>query len=169
MLFRSLSARATSELLGGIPIDRYIRINVQGVEKLIDVLGGITVHVPQDMKYQDDSQHLYINLKQGRQHLNGEQTLQFLRFRYDAYGDIGRVQRQQMAIRAVKEQALNPGTLLKLPQILSTIREHIDTNLSVEEIAALAGFSSQVGRDRVQMLMLPGEFGDTAQIGRAHV
>ncbi|MEM9244207.1 MAG: LCP family protein [Cyanobacteria bacterium P01_F01_bin.153] len=161
----ALSARATSELLGGIPIDRYIRINVQGVEKLIDVLGGITVHVPQDMKYQDDSQHLYINLKQGRQHLNGEQALQFLRFRYDAYGDIGRVQRQQMAIRAVKEQALNPGTLLKLPQILSTIREHIDTNLSVEEIAALAGFSSQVGRDRVQMLMLPGEFGDTAQYG----
>lgn len=161
----ALSAKATSELLGGIPIDRYIRINVQGVEKLIDVLGGITVHVPQDMKYQDDSQHLYINLKQGRQHLDGAQALQFLRFRYDAYGDIGRVQRQQMAIRALKEQALNPATLLKLPQILSTIREHIDTNLSVEEIAALAGFGAQVGRDRTQMLMLPGEFGDVDQYG----
>ena len=161
----ALSAKATSELLGGVPIDRYVRINVQGVEKLIDVLGGITVHVPKDMKYQDDSQHLYINLKQGRQHLNGEQALQFLRFRYDAYGDIGRVQRQQMAIRAVKEQALNPGTLLKLPQILSTIRDHIDTNLSVEEIAALAGFGAQTGREGVQMLMLPGEFGNMAQYG----
>jgi anionic cell wall polymer biosynthesis LytR-Cps2A-Psr (LCP) family protein len=43
------------------------------------------------MKYKDDSQHLYINLKQGKQHLNGEKALQFMRFRYDKYGDIGRV------------------------------------------------------------------------------
>ena len=56
------SAKAVSELLGGIGIDRYIRVNVQGVEKLIDALGGLKVHVPLDMKYQDDSQHLYICL-----------------------------------------------------------------------------------------------------------
>ncbi|WAL61422.1 LCP family protein [Thermocoleostomius sinensis] len=154
----ALTARSVSELLGGVSIDRYIRINVQGVEKLIDALGGVTVYVPQDMKYQDDSQHLYINLKKGEQHLNGEQAMQFLRFRYDEYGDIGRVQRQQMLMRELMEQALQPSTLPRLPQILSVIQSNLDTNLSVEELVALVGFAAQTDRPNAQMLMLPGGF-----------
>ena len=161
----ALSARTTSNLLEGVPIDRYIRINVQGVEKLIDALGGLTLHVPKDMKYQDESQHLYIDLKQGRQHLDGDGALQFLRFRYDEYGDIGRVQRQQMALRAFKEQLLSPATLLRLPKVMATVRENLDTNLSLEEIAALAGFASSIDREAVQMLMLPGEFGELSDYG----
>lgn len=161
----ALAARSTSDLLEGVPIDRYVRINVQGVEKLIDALGGLTVYVPRDMKYTDESQHLYIDLKQGRQHLNGDRALQFLRFRYDEYGDIGRVQRQQMALRAFKEQLLSPATLLRLPKVMATIRENLDTNLSLEEIAALAGFASGIERQDVQFMMLPGEFGDLSAYG----
>lgn len=154
----ALAAKATSELLGNTTIDRYIRINVQGVEKLMDALGGVKLYVPQDMRYQDDSQHLYINLKQGEQHLNGAQALQFLRFRYDNLGDIGRVQRQQMLMRALMEQALNPATLARVPKILSVIQANIDTNLSVEELVALVGFAGQSDRPKAQMLMVPGEF-----------
>ncbi len=153
-----LAARSASELLGGVGIDRYISMNVQGVEALVNALGGVTVNVPKDMKYQDDSQHLYINLKAGRQHLNGTKTLELLRFRQDALGDIGRIQRQQMVMRAVMEQALNPATITRLPSILSVIQTHIDTNLSVEEIFALAGYAAQTNRSNTQMLMVPGEF-----------
>jgi nitroreductase len=110
------------------------------------------------MKYTDHSQHLYIDLKQGEQHLNGEQALQFLRFRYDAYGDIGRVQRQQTLMRALVEQTLSPATLTRIPQILSVIQENVDTNLTVEELVALVGFAAQLKRADLQMLMLPGEF-----------
>lgn len=154
----ALSAKSIQELLGGVPIDRYVRINVQGVEKLVDALGGVTLYVPQDMKYTDESQHLYINLQEGEQHLDGDEALQFLRFRYDAYGDIGRVQRQQMFMRAMVEQALSPSTLTRIPQILSVVQENVDTNLTVEELVALTGFASQIERSDVQMLMLPGEF-----------
>lgn len=154
----ALAARSVHELLGNVEIDRYVRINVQGVEKLIDALGGVNVTVPTDMKYQDDSQHLYINLKAGEQHLDGDQALQFLRFRYDDNGDIGRIQRQQMMMRAVVEQTLNPKTIARLPKILSVIQSHVDTNLSVEELLALAGFASQTNAYNVQMLMLPGDF-----------
>ncbi|MGD1715565.1 LCP family protein [Hydrocoleum sp. CS-953] len=154
------SAKAVSELLGGVGIDRYIRVNVQGVEKLIDALGGVKVHVPKDMKYQDDSQHLYINLKAGEQHLNGDQALQFMRFRYDNLGDIGRVQRQQLLMRAFMEQSVNVKTLSRLPKILSVIQSHIDTNLSVEELVALMNFAAKINRPDVQMLMVPGEFSD---------
>ena len=159
----ALTARATSELLGGVGIDRYVRINVQGVEKLIDALGGVTVYVPNDMKYQDDSQHLYIDLEQGEQTLNGEEAMDFLRFRYDEYGDIGRIQRQQSFMRAMVEQTLNPLTLARLPRILSVIQENLDTNLTVEEIVALVGFTTQTDRADVQMLMLPGDFSSASE------
>jgi hypothetical protein len=158
-----LTAKAVSELLEGVGIDRYIRVNVQGVQSLVDALGGVTVYVPEDMKYQDDSQHLYINLKAGKQHLNGDKALQFLRFRYDKFGDIGRVQRQQLLMRALMEQALNPATLARMPKILSVIQSHIDTNLTVEELVALVGFGVQTNRSKVQMLMVPGDFNGTGQ------
>jgi LCP family protein required for cell wall assembly len=154
----ALTAKTVSNLLGGVGIDRYVRINVLGVGKLIEALGGVTVYVPKDMKYKDDSQHLYIDLKAGKQHLDGNQALQLLRFRHDELGDIGRIQRQQMVLRALIEQSLNPATLTRLPEILETVREHIDTNLSVEELVALVGFGARTNRSNMQMLMLPGRF-----------
>lgn len=159
----ALSAQSVSELLNGVPVDRYVRINVQGVEKLVDAIGGVTVYVPKDMKYQDDSQHLYINLKAGKHHLNGNQALQFLRFRYDENGDIGRIQRQQLLMRAVMEQALNPAILPRMPKILSVIQSHIDTNLTLEELMALVSFGVRTDRANVQMLMLPGRFSDAGE------
>jgi polyisoprenyl-teichoic acid--peptidoglycan teichoic acid transferase len=160
----ALAAKSVSDLLEGVPIDRYIRVNVQAVEKFIDALGGVEVYVPKDMKYTDHSQHLYIDLKEGQQHLDGQKAMQFLRFRYDQYGDIGRVQRQQMLIRSLVEQALKPQTLIRMPEIVSIVQSYIDTNLSVEEIIALCGFASQKDRSNVQMLMLPGYFnGDGKQ------
>ncbi|MDH6089771.1 LCP family protein [Umezakia ovalisporum] len=155
----ALTAKSVSNLLGDVPIDRYIRINVLGVGKLIDALGGVTVHIPKDLKYRDDSQHLYIDLKAGKQHLNGEQALQLLRFRHDELGDIGRVQRQQMVMRALIDQTFNPRTLGQLPKILSVVKDNIDTNLTIEELLALAGFSVGTNRSNMHMFMLPGRFG----------
>lgn len=120
----ALTAETVSDLLEGVPIDRYVRINVQGVEKLIDALGGVTVYVPKDMKYTDHSQHLYIDLKKGKQHLNGEQAVQFLRFRHDEFGDIGRVQRQQMLMRSVVEQAF------KTPNVSQNSRYYVCDSIS---------------------------------------
>jgi LCP family protein required for cell wall assembly len=153
----ALSAKAVSQLLEGVGIDRYVRINVLGFGKLVDALGGIDFYVPRDMKYKDDTQHLYVDLKEGQQHLNGDQAMQLMRFRHDRYGDIGRIQRQQLMMRALIEQALNPTTLGRMPKILSVIQSHIDTNLSVEELMALTGFAAR-HRSNVQMLVLPGDF-----------
>lgn len=164
----ALTAKTVSELLGDVAIDRYIRINVLGVGKLIDALGGVEVYVPKDMKYHDHSQHLYIDLKKGRQHLDGEKALQLLRYRHDENGDIGRIQRQQMVIRALMDQALNPGTIGQLPQILNVVKENIDTNLNVEEILALAGFGVRTNRSNMQMLMVPGRFSENGEFDASY-
>jgi LCP family protein required for cell wall assembly len=164
----ALTAKTVSNLLGGIGVDRYVRINVLGVSKLIEALGGVNVYVPKDMKYRDDSQHLYINLKAGQQHLNGEQALQLLRYRHDELGDIGRIQRQQMVLRALIEQSLNPTTITRLRDILNVVKENIDTNLSVEELIALVGFGSKTNRSNMQMLMLPGRFSENREFDASY-
>jgi LCP family protein required for cell wall assembly len=164
----ALTATSVSNLLGGVGIDRYIRINVLGVAKLIDALGGVTVYVPKDMKYRDDSQHLYINLKAGKQHLNGDQALQLLRYRHDELGDIGRIQRQQMVIRALIDQTVNPVTLAQIPKILNVVKDNIDTNLTVEELVALVGFGVRTNRTNMQMLMLPGRFSEQGEFNASY-
>jgi len=143
-----------------VGIDRYVTVNIQGIKSLVDALGGITINVPKDMKYTDQSQHLYIDLKAGKQRLNGEQIVHYLLYRHDDLGDIGRVQRQQLLMRAFVEEQVNVGLLSRLPKILSVIQSHLDTNLTIEELVALAGFATQTDRAGVQMLMVPGKFSD---------
>jgi LCP family protein required for cell wall assembly len=159
----SLSAQTVSQVLGDIPIDRYIRFNVNGFGKLIDALGGIDVYVPKKMKYQDDSQHLYINLNAGQQKLNGSKAIQYMRYRHDDLGDIGRVQRQQSFFRAFIDQKLKPESITKFPEVLAIVKDNIDTNLSVEEVLALAGYTSKIDRKSIQMHMAPGRFSNSGE------
>jgi polyisoprenyl-teichoic acid--peptidoglycan teichoic acid transferase len=162
------AAKEVSKVLGGVAIDRYIRVNNMGVAKLVDELGGVTVTVPKDIKYQDDSQHFYINLKAGKQHLDGLKLLGLLRYRHDANGDIGRMQRQQMVFKALLEQSLNPMTMARIPQLFSVLQSHIDTNLTVEEFLALGGFSMQNGKSKMQMLMMPGDYNGDGKHGTSY-
>ncbi len=162
------AAKEVSKVLGGVAIDRYIRVNNLGVAKLVDELGGVTVTVPKDIKYQDDSQHFYVNLKAGKQHLDGMKLLGLLRYRNDANGDIGRMQRQQMVVKALLEQSLNPMTITRIPQLFSVIQNQVDTNLTVEELLALGGFSMQNGKSKMQMLMMPGDYNGDGKHGTSY-
>jgi polyisoprenyl-teichoic acid--peptidoglycan teichoic acid transferase len=162
------AAKEVSKVLGGVAVDRYIRVNNLGVAKLVDELGGVTVTVPKDIKYQDDSQHFYVNLKAGKQHLDGMKLLGLLRYRHDANGDIGRMQRQQMVFKALLEQSLNPMTITRIPQLFSVIQRQVDTNLTVEELLALAGFSMQNGKSKMQMLMMPGDYNGDGKHGTSY-
>jgi polyisoprenyl-teichoic acid--peptidoglycan teichoic acid transferase len=162
------AAKEVSKVLGGVAIDRYIRVNNLGVAKLVDELGGVTVTVPKDIKYQDDSQHFYVNLKAGKQHLDGMKLLGLLRYRHDANGDIGRMQRQQMVVKALMEQSLNPMTITRIPQLFSVIQHQVDTNLTVEELLAIGGFSMQNGKSKMQMLMMPGDYNGDGKHGTSY-
>jgi polyisoprenyl-teichoic acid--peptidoglycan teichoic acid transferase len=162
------AAKEVSKLLGGVAIDRYIRLNNMGLVKLVDELGGVTVTVPKDIKYQDDSQHFYINLKAGRQHLDGAKLVGLMRYRNDANGDIGRMQRQQMVVKALTEQAINPVTIARIPQLFTVIQSHVDTNLTVEELLAIGGFMMNTGKSKMQMLMMPGDYNGDGKHGTSY-
>ncbi|MGB7085710.1 MAG: LCP family protein [Phormidesmis sp.] len=155
-----LAVETVTHNFDDVSIDRYVRVSTQAFKEIVDLVGGVEVMVPKPMKYEDKTQGLFIDLEPGLQNLNGDEAEQFARFRQDAYGDIGRVQRQQTLLKALRQRLTNPSVLPKLPQILRVLQRHIDTNLTLEEMLALAGFGLNRENIDLQMVMLPGRFSD---------
>lgn len=137
----------------GVPIHYYVRVNFQGFRSLVDLLGGVTVDVEKPMHYVDPTQDLYINLSPGRQHLDGEKALEFVRYRNDS--DLNRIRRQQEFLRAVADEAFRVGTITKLPRMAGELTRYIDTNMSPQEILRMAQIASAVERGRIVMDTVP--------------
>ncbi|MEG4217848.1 LCP family protein [Microcoleus sp. Pol14C6] len=152
----ALATRLVSSMLNNTKIERYVRVSSNAFRELVDLVGGIEVFVPRAMSYTDSAQKLKINLAQGWQTLNGEQAEQFARFRNDGLGDIGRIQRQQSLIQAIRNRLTSPSVLVRLPQIVRLMQKYVDTNLNYEEILTLANFGLQLDRENLKMVMLPG-------------
>jgi len=141
--------------LVGFRPDFYVGLNHRGFVRLIDTLGGVTVHVPFHMRYtaiDNDVVVLDIDLQPGTQRLNGEQALHFIRFRQANYGyragtDFMRMQRGQAVISAASRELLSPRTITRLPDFISNFRTNVTTNLTFEEIAWLVSQAPNLQSD----------------------
>jgi len=151
-----LAIETVQQKLNGVKIDRFIRLDSSGLDRVIDALGGVEIDVPKAMKYEDKTQKLYIDLQPGLQTLNGKQAEGFIRFRDDGLGDIGRVKRQQIMIQALKAKLNNPLTFLKLPELIPIVQKYTDTNLSFDEMIAIATFSISVKSEQISTKSLTG-------------
>lgn len=158
-----LAIETVEETLNEVRVDRYVRVTNDAFRELVDLVGGVEVYVPHPMKYTDVTQQLEIDLEQGLQTLNGSQAEQFARFRMDEYGDIGRVQRQQILIKALRQSLQSPTVLPKIPQAVQLMQQFVDTNLSVEEMLALVGFGLNLEKEDIKMVMLPGRFSNVEE------
>ena len=158
-----LAAQTVSYNFNQVEIDRYVRVSTSAFREIVDLIGGVEVFVPKAMQYEDKTQGLVIDLEPGWQTLNGDEAEQFARFRQDNLGDIGRVQRQQVLLKALRDRMINPKVITQLPQIVRILQRNIDTNLSTEEILALAGFGLQLERESFNMVMLPGRFSEPTE------
>jgi LCP family protein required for cell wall assembly len=156
----SLAMETVGETLNDIRIDRYVRVTNDAFRELVDLVDGIEVYVPHAMKYKDETQKLEIDLEPGLQTLDGDRAEQFARFRMDEYGDIGRVQRQQILLKALRQRLQSPAVLPKLPKAVQLMEQFVDTNLSIEEMLALVGFGLNLEKEEIKMVLLPGRFSE---------
>lgn len=151
--------RQTVEELLGMPVHRFVGVDFAAFEELVDLVGGVEIDVDKRMLYTDHSAGLHIDLQPGRQRLEGEKALGYVRYRRDPLGDITRVRRQQQFISALamelKDQ-MKPG---KFFSILRISRKYLQTDLSFGEIFALFYLftSFDLEKDLV-ITTLPGEF-----------
>ncbi|MBT1279416.1 LCP family protein [Thermoanaerobacter sp. CM-CNRG TB177] len=150
------------ENLLNIKIDNYVILNYEGFKKIIDTIGGVEVDVPFNMKYDDNSANppLHIDLKKGRQVLDGEKAIQFIRYRHGYVdGDLGRIKAQHQFLEALLKKILQPSILPKVPSLAITISQYLKTDLSASEITQYAYQFIKDKPSTIDAIALPGEGG----------
>ena len=158
-----LTQQTTEELLG-IQVNNYVMVDFSGFESLVDAIGGIDIDVEKDMYYEDPYADLVIDIKHGYQHLDGKRAGEYVRFRKDELGDIGRVQRQQKFMKAAAAQIFNIDTVTKIPALFSTVDRHVETDMNTLTMIKAANSFKLFGDEKVKSGMLYGNFDDTEGI-----
>lgn len=147
----------------GLDIQYYVKVNYSVVRQLTTALGGVTVTVESS-----DPRGLYdyntkLKLPNGPATLQGEQALAFVRARGDGggYGFEGsnfvREQNQQKMIVAIRDKALNLGTLSNpaaVINIMDALGDNIRTNFTTAEVKTLATVGKEISTDKVAHINL---------------
>ena len=128
--YSSCGARGSLETvrqLTGVPINYIITINFRGFRQLVDKLGGVWLDV--DRRYFNDhggpTGYAKINLQPGYQRLNGTRALDFVRYRHTD-SDLYRNARQQLFVRAFKDQIESAFSVTRLPQVIRVVTSNVE-------------------------------------------
>jgi LCP family protein required for cell wall assembly len=150
--------RDTLEDFFGVKIPFTVAINIYGLAKVIDTLGGLTIDVEKRMYYVDYAGGLYVDLYPGIQTLNGRQAVAYVRFRHDAEGDIGRILRQQKFIQALARKIVAKKDVLSAPKVILSLLSNINTNMSIRQILGLSlAMRQSFDIGNIEMTSIPGE------------
>ena len=148
-----------------VNIDYYAKINFKGLVKLVDAVGGVEVDVPIELCTDDSSRGGEICIQPGHQVLNGEQALVFARNRKAfANGDFARAEHQQEIIMALINKMKKITSVKKFNEILTTISNSLDTNLTTKQILSFYN----VGKDIIKK-SLADENADLVNIQRLYL
>ncbi|GAB4074778.1 hypothetical protein GCM10028778_22810 [Barrientosiimonas marina] len=129
----------TVENLLNIPIDHFVTVGFDGFRDIVDALGGVDIDIKEGFWekniYQNDER---IYFEQGDTHLNGEESLAFVRMRKRSVNaSYGRDTRQRQFLKATIDQAISAGTIFKVSDITDILGKSVKTDLAAKEIFAL--------------------------------
>lgn len=169
----NLAVDTVKELLN-IDLEYYVTVDYDIVKGIVDEIGGVEVNVPMRMKYTDPTgtPPLYIDLQKGLQRLDGDKSLQFLRFRASnnkkvgyKEGDVGRIKSQQEFLKAMVKEVLQIKNIVKLPKMASLYFENVDTNIPWTAVARGVTTIGNIDFSNINTMTLPGVgeyIGDTS-------
>ena len=141
----------------GIKLNNYVVVDFQGFKGLVDAVGGVDINVEKRMYYYDSYSGFEIDLRPGKQHLDGKMAMQYVRYR-DEEGDIGRIRRQQKFLMALYQQIASKNIIAKMPGVSKQIMSMIKTDLSLKEMVELGNVMREMmEKDGLKMSMVPGE------------
>lgn len=148
------TAKAVSEVLLGMPINYYAVIDYDGVENIVDAMGGVPMDIEFNMKYTDpyDDPPLVIDIPKGHQVLDGEHAVQFLRYRKGYLeGDIGRVKAHQEFMKSAFRQCLG----FQLPKIAKTVFNNVESDITLGLATSLATKAVGISGGDIETYLLP--------------
>ena len=140
-------------------------------------------NVPIDMKYDDPTQDLHIDLKAGVQKLNGDKAEQLLRWRHSNYkngvmttypseygnDDFGRMRTQRDFIVETLKQTLKPGNIFKIGEILEIAHKNVETNLELSYIKDYIPYAVEFNTENMTTATLPGTTPDMKETNNVSV
>ena len=151
------------ERLMGFKPDKYVIVNFDGIAAIVDAIGGIDYEIPFRMQYDDPSQNLHIDLYAGMQHLDGKQTVEFLRWRHNndysvqyPNGDEGRVENQQKFLKTLAGEVFQLKNITKISSIADAVFQNVKTDLTAGELLWMGMQALQIKNENIQFFTLPG-------------
>lgn len=144
-------AMNTVENFLAIPIDYYIKMNMDGFKEIVDAVGGITVN--NDFDFNVGKKYF----AKGEIFLNGKDALNYSRMRYDdAHGDFGRQMRQRQVIEGVIHKGANISALWKYDDVLQALGKNVKTNLTLNEMIRIQKNYKQA-RHQIDQFQIEGK------------
>ncbi|QGQ48184.1 LytR family transcriptional regulator [Metabacillus sediminilitoris] len=112
-----------------IPIDYFVKINMESFKDTVDAVGGVEVNNTLDFTYEG------YEFNKGLVSLDGKKALAYTRMRYeDPRGDFGRQDRQRQVIEAVIKKGANVSSITKFGDMFGVVRDNVKTNLTFDEM-----------------------------------
>ena len=151
--------KSTVESMLGIKIDYYVKVDLDAFISIVDAVGGIYFDVPKGgLRYSDPTQNLYINLKEGRQLLDGKAAEGLVRFRKGyARQDLQRVEVQQQFIKEFVTQILDKDTLINnLGEISLSLIKYVETNFTLSDLPKYLNSIPNINTEKMKTTTLPG-------------
>ena len=140
-----------------IPIDYHITVDLDAVSSVVDALGGVEVYVPMDMIYTDPYQDLSIEIKKGKQLLNGEKAKQFIRYRSGyTRGDLDRLDAQKVFLSALLKKICNQSNIFSVIEIIGVVLPLVESNISYNDCFKLIKEFGIPDMKNVSFITLPG-------------
>lgn len=163
--------------LTGLDIKYYVVVKTEALIEVVNAIGGVEFDVPIDMKYDDPTQDLHIDLKAGLQKLDGNKAEQLLRWRHSntkngvmttypsEYGndDFGRMRTQRDFIVATMKQTLKPGNIFKIGQLLEIANKNVETNIELSLAKDYVPYAVEFNTDEIKTAVLPGTTPDVKE------
>jgi LCP family protein required for cell wall assembly len=146
----------TLDLNFGLKADHYIAVNMQVFVDVVDALGGLDITLAEGVDGRttsDRSERLVFPA--GPQHLTGEQALTLGRIRNVSV--FSRASHQNLVMCALQEEIEQPETVWKIPAIISSFRDNIQTDLTPEQISQLACLGTSMPRSNILFASFPRE------------
>ncbi|WP_228745352.1 LCP family protein [Paenibacillus sp. S150] len=128
-------AKDTLENLLGHDIQYYATINFQGLKDAVDAIGGVPLPIKKDI-VNKGKDHEKFTIEGGKSNYNGEEALNYTRYREDS--DFNRTKRQQVFIDVVANKMLSISQIGNIPELLDIMGDNFKTDIAPSTITSLA-------------------------------
>ena len=135
----------------GVPIHYYAKVRIDAIADVVDYVGGIEFDVPYNMAYDDPAQDLYIDLKEGKQVLDGKQVEHLLRFRdrrHPNYDEV-RTMTWHSVIKQFLNQAVIENKINNLTDLYKIAAKNIKTNYPLNALIEDFNYLKNINRNNI--------------------